>query len=110
RCGVCAEAAGLALVHGEREEPFDFLPRKREGLPLRPESRGILRRHPVNDSTSNGSYGATSRQGTQYRWEIHQVTNSRHQLGPCGTCGTEECARSCIVAALSASTGPGVYA
>ncbi|MGP3999350.1 helix-turn-helix domain-containing protein [Streptomyces sp. 8N706] len=45
-----------------------------------------------------------------YRWVIHQVSDSRHQQGPCGTCVTEEGARACIEAALSAAVGPGVYA
>jgi transcriptional regulator with XRE-family HTH domain len=44
-----------------------------------------------------------------YGWEVHQVCDSRHQQGPCGTCTTELSARACIEAALSAAVRPGVH-
>lgn len=44
-----------------------------------------------------------------YAWEVHQVCDSRHQQGPCGTCATEQSARACVEAALSAAARPGVY-
>lgn len=44
-----------------------------------------------------------------YGWEVHQVCDSRHQQGPCGTCATELSARACIEAALSAAIRPGVH-
>ncbi|MFF9409807.1 helix-turn-helix domain-containing protein [Streptomyces anandii] len=47
--------------------------------------------------------------GSLYGWEVHQVCDSRHQQGPCGTCATEQSARSCIEAALSAGARPGVH-
>ncbi|MFE1862919.1 helix-turn-helix domain-containing protein [Streptomyces anandii] len=47
--------------------------------------------------------------GSLYGWEVHQVCDSRHQQGPCGTCTTEQSARSCIEAALSAGARPGVH-
>lgn len=53
---------------------------------------------------------SAARDGSLYRWDIHQVSNSRHQQGPCGTCATEAGARACIEAALSAAVGPGMYA
>ncbi|MFS4091579.1 helix-turn-helix domain-containing protein [Streptomyces sp. AF1A] len=45
-----------------------------------------------------------------YGWEVHRVRDSRHQQGPCGTCATEQSARACIEAALSAEARPGVHA
>lgn len=47
--------------------------------------------------------------GQLYGWEVHQVCDSRHQQGPCGTCATELSARTCIEAALSAGVRPGVH-
>ncbi|MET7900542.1 Scr1 family TA system antitoxin-like transcriptional regulator [Streptomyces sp. NPDC005355] len=65
----------------------------------------------MNDVTNNKEQSAPApRHGSLYRWDIHQVSNSRHQQGPCGTCTTEDSARACIEAALSAAVGPGVYA
>lgn len=61
----------------------------------------------VTDSTGRNTSGAES--GSRYGWEVHQVCDSRHQPGPCGTCATEQSARSCIEAALSAGARPGVH-
>lgn len=65
----------------------------------------------MNAGTNDENPSAPApRDGSLYRWDIHQVSNSRHQQGPCGTCATEDSARACIEAALSATAGPGVYA
>ncbi|MFF0203434.1 helix-turn-helix domain-containing protein [Streptomyces sp. NPDC005017] len=45
-----------------------------------------------------------------YRWDIHHVSASRHQHGPCGTCVSEDSARACIEAALSAAADGDGYA
>lgn len=65
----------------------------------------------MNGVTNDTEQSAPApRHGSLYRWDIHQVSNSRHQQGPCGTCTTEDSARACIEAALSAAVGPGLYA
>lgn len=65
----------------------------------------------MNGTTDSEGRGASAaRQESLYGWDIHQVANSRHQQGPCGTCTTEDRARACIAAALSGVMGPGVYA
>ncbi|MFJ5558747.1 helix-turn-helix domain-containing protein [Streptomyces sp. NPDC093250] len=58
----------------------------------------------------NGQGAFDRPDGSLYRWDIHHVSNSRHQHGPCGTCVTEDSARACIEAALAAAVGPDVYA
>ncbi|MEV8593430.1 Scr1 family TA system antitoxin-like transcriptional regulator [Streptomyces sp. NPDC052013] len=50
------------------------------------------------------------RQGSVYRWDIHHLSDGRHQQGPCGTSTSEAGARACIEAALSAAVGPDAYA
>ncbi|WP_167459246.1 MULTISPECIES: helix-turn-helix domain-containing protein [Streptomyces] len=65
----------------------------------------------MTSATNDKDQGAfDSRRGSLYRWDIHHVSNSRHQHGPCGTCVSEDNARACIEAALSAAVGPDVYA
>lgn len=65
----------------------------------------------MNCETGNKAQGMSGIQRESfYRWEIHQVCNSRHQQGPCGTCATEAGARACIEAALSGTLRPDAYA
>ncbi|MEU6807515.1 Scr1 family TA system antitoxin-like transcriptional regulator [Streptomyces sp. NPDC046831] len=46
-----------------------------------------------------------------YRWDVHRISDGRHREGPSGTCTTEDSARACIEAVLSAAAvGPGAYA
>ncbi|MGV9990828.1 helix-turn-helix domain-containing protein [Streptomyces sp. NPDC003374] len=65
----------------------------------------------MNGTTDGGDRRAhVPAGGSLYGWEVHQVCDSRHQQGPCGTCATEQSARACIEAALSAAARPGVHA
>ncbi|WP_082127064.1 helix-turn-helix domain-containing protein [Allosalinactinospora lopnorensis] len=64
----------------------------------------------MNDASEADENAPAMKHGTAFWWEIHEFSDGAHRQGPCGTCASEDVARSCIEAALHAVTDPETYA